>query len=138
MTTILMVEDDPKIVLAFGVRLKAMGYTVFTASDAVSAVPMLRKCQPDLVLLDISLPGGDGFMVAERLRILQHSRSTPVIFITASKRPDLRERAQRLGAAAFLEKPFDAHQLAQAIEAALSPGDVALSGAGPSAAVSAG
>jgi len=136
MTTILMVEDDAKIVLAFGVRLKAMGYTVFTASDAVSAIAQVRKCKPDLVLLDISLPGGDGFLVTERMRILQQSRSTPIIFITASKRPDLRERAMRLGAAGFLEKPFDAQQLAHAIETVLSPRDTTLGAVTPAAAVS--
>jgi CheY-like chemotaxis protein len=123
MKTVLMVEDDPKIALAFGVRLKAMGYTVVTAADAVSAVSQARKCKPDVVLLDISLPGGDGFLVAQRLSLLVESSATPIIFITASQRPDLRERAMRLGAVAFLRKPFQATELADAIESALAPTD---------------
>jgi CheY-like chemotaxis protein len=123
MKTVVLVEDDAKIALAFGVRLKSMGYLVHVARDAVSAVAQVRKNQPDVVLLDISLPGGDGFMVAERLQRLDGSAATPIIFITASKKPGLRERAMALGAVAFLEKPFDATQLADAIEMALSPGD---------------
>jgi CheY-like chemotaxis protein len=121
MKTVLLVEDNAKLALAFGVRLKSMGYEVHLAADAVTAVAEALKKKPDVVLLDISLPGGDGFLVAERLSKLVSAGATPIIFITASKRPDLRERAQRLGAAAFLEKPFEATTLADAIESALMP-----------------
>jgi DNA-binding response OmpR family regulator len=123
MKTVVLVEDDKNIALAFGVRLKAMGYAVHVARDAATAVAVVRKVSPDVVLLDISLPGGDGFMVADRLQRLDGTSATPIIFITASKRTDLRERALKMGAVGFLEKPFDATQLADAIESALSPGD---------------
>ncbi len=123
MKTVLMVEDDPKIALAFGVRLKSMGYTVHTASDAIGAVTQARKVKPDVVVLDISLPGGDGFIVAERLNRMVETGATPIIIITASQRPDLRERAMRAGAVAFLQKPFQATTLADAIESALAPSD---------------
>ncbi|MGA2778259.1 MAG: response regulator [Steroidobacteraceae bacterium] len=123
MKTVLMVEDDPKIAMAFGIRLKSMGYSVITASDAVTAVSQVRKSKPDVVVLDISLPGGDGFLVAERIARLVESAATPIIFITASQRPDLRERAMNLGAVAFLRKPFQATELADAIESALAPTD---------------
>jgi DNA-binding response OmpR family regulator len=121
MKTVLLVEDDAKLGLAYGVRLKAIGYTVHVAKDAISAVAYARKTNPDVILLDISLPGGDGFLVAERLSNMVGTAATPIIFITASKRTDLRERAMKLGAAAFLEKPFDATTLADAIESALAP-----------------
>jgi FixJ family two-component response regulator len=62
-------------------------------------------------------------LVAERLQKLIGSAATPIIFITASDNPALRERAQKLGAVGFLRKPFDATSLANAIETALSPGD---------------
>lgn len=116
MKTVLLVEDDKKLALAMGVRLKAMGYEVAAAADAISAVAQARKSNPDVVLVDINLPGGDGFLVAERLQSLMQTAITPIIFITASKQPGLKERAKELGAAAFLEKPFDATQLADAIE----------------------
>jgi CheY-like chemotaxis protein len=122
MKTVLLVEDNAKLALAFGVRLKSMGYTVHIAADAITAVAEARKRLPDVVLLDISLPGGDGFLVAERLSKMVSAGATPIIFITASKRPDLRERAMKLGATAFLEKPFEATALADAIESALMPG----------------
>lgn len=119
MKTVLLIEDDKKITLAIGVRLKAMGYEVASAADAVSAVAQARKCKPDVVLLDINLPGGDGFVVAERLQTILQTAATPIIFITASKQSGLKERARALGAVAFLEKPFDATQLADAIEMSL-------------------
>jgi len=123
MKTVLLVDDDSTILLGTGVRLKSMGYTVYTAKDAVSAVSAVLKNQPDVVVLDISLPAGDGFLVADRLQNLSGSAATPIIFITSTDKPALRERAKRLGAVAFLTKPFDATSLADAIESALSPGD---------------
>jgi CheY-like chemotaxis protein len=123
MKTVLLVDDDSTILLGIGVRLKSMGYTVYTAKDAVSAVSAVLKNQPDVVVLDISLPAGDGFLVADRLQNLSGSAATPIIFITSTDKPALRERAKRLGAVAFLTKPFDATSLADAIESALSPGD---------------
>lgn len=119
MKTVLLIEDDQKITLALGVRLKSMGYEVASAADAVTAVAQARKSKPDVILIDINLPGGDGFMVAKRLQTLIQTSVTPLIFITASKQPGLREKAKELGAVAFLEKPFDATQLADAIEMSL-------------------
>jgi|HubBroStandDraft_1064217.scaffolds.fasta_scaffold93054_1 two-component system chemotaxis response regulator CheY len=123
MKTVLLVDDDNTILLGTGVRLKSMGYTVYTAKDAVSAISAVRKNPPDVVVLDISLPAGDGFVVAERLQNLVGSAATPIIFMTASDNLTLRERAKKLGAVGFLKKPFDATSLADAIESALSPGD---------------
>jgi CheY-like chemotaxis protein len=123
MKSVLLVDDDNTILLGIGVRLKAMGYTIYTAKDAVSAVSAARKNEPDVVVLDISLPAGDGFLVAGRLQNLVGSGATPIIFMTSYDSPMAREQAKTLGAAAFLTKPFDATSLADAIESALSPGD---------------
>jgi len=123
MKTVLLVDDDNTILLGVGVRLKSIGYTVYTAKDAVSAVSAVVKHRPDVVVLDISLPAGDGFLVSDRLQTLVGSAATPIIFMTASQNPTLRERAMKLGAAAFLMKPFAATTLADAVESALSPGD---------------
>jgi len=123
MKSVLLVDDDNSMVLAIGVRLKGMGYTVYTAKDAVGAVSAVRQNNPDVVVLDISLPAGDGFVVAERLQRMVGTAATPIIFITASENPELRERAAKAGAVSFIRKPFDATQLANAIETALSPGD---------------
>jgi DNA-binding response OmpR family regulator len=123
MKTVLLIDDDNVFLLSIGVRMKAMGYTICTAKDAASAVSVVRKTSPDVIVLDVSLPGGDGFLVAGRLQSLISSAATPIIFITASENPGLRERAMKLGAAAFMTKPFDATTLADAVETALSPAD---------------
>jgi len=123
MKTVLLVDDDNIFLLTIGVRLKSMGYIVHTAKDAVNAISAVRRTNPDVIVLDVSLPAGDGFLVADRLKNLIVSATTPIIFATASEKPGLRERAMKLGAVAFLEKPFDATTLADAVEAALSPAD---------------
>lgn len=119
MSTILVVEDDSKISLAMSLRLKSVGYHVVTAQDVPSALMVARREEPDLALLDISIPGGDGFVVAERLRDKVLAKHVPIVFITASKQKGLREKAKQLGAAAFLEKPFKASQLLEAIDDAM-------------------
>ena len=124
MKTVLLVDDDNVFLLTIGVRLKSMGYTVYAAKDAVNAISAVRKNNPDVIVLDVSLPAGDGFMVAERLQNLISTAATPIIFVTASEKPGLRERAMKVGSVVeFLNKPFDATTLADAIESALSPGD---------------
>lgn len=121
MKDVLLVEDHPGIALALGVRLKSMGYGVTTAPDAVTAVSHARRRRPDVLVLDIGLPGGDGYLVSERIARLRDNPGVPVIFITASREPGLKDRALQRGAVAFLQKPFDAGMLADAIEVALTP-----------------
>ena len=124
MKSVLLVDDDSVFLLTIGVRLKSMGYTVYAAKDAVNAISAVRKSNPDVIVLDVSIPAGDGFMVAERLQNLISTAATPIIFVTASENPGLRERAMKVGSVVeFLNKPFDATTLADAIESALSPGD---------------
>lgn len=119
MKTILLAEDDKKIAQAIGIRLKASGFAVITAHDVPSALMQARKHDPDLVLLDVGLPGGSGFHVADCLRNQVCKREVPLIFITASKKDGLRQEARKLGASAFLEKPFKSSQLLAAIDSAL-------------------
>lgn len=111
---VLIVEDDEKIALALAVRLKAAGYETSTATDAISGVTSALNFRPDLVLLDISMPAGNGFAVAERMRSVS-ARRTPIIFLTASKQPEFRERALELGAAGYFEKPYEAGALLTAV-----------------------
>lgn len=119
MKTILVVEDNPKIAKAIGKRLKHHGYAVKIAYDAPSAIMLARKHDPDVAVLDISIPGGNGLDVAENLKVNICDRKLPVIFVTANKDPAVKSRAEMLHAAAFLEKPFSAQQLIDAIDQAL-------------------
>lgn len=118
MNTILIVEDDQRISMALGIRLKAHGYRVISSPDAVNAMNQAIRQAPDVVVLDINLPGGNGLMVAERLMANPATTDIPVIFITASKQLKLRERAAELSAVAFLEKPFSSADLLDAIDVA--------------------
>ena len=118
MKSILLVEDDRRITLALGLRLRAHGFEVVAATDAVHAMNVATQAVPDVIVLDINLPGGNGLMVAERLLGNPETTDVPVIFITASKQPRLRTRAAELSAVAFLEKPFTAAELLDAIDAA--------------------
>jgi DNA-binding response OmpR family regulator len=119
MKTILLAEDDKKIALAMTARLRNSGFTVVTAHDAPSALMLARKHSPDLALVDIGLPGGSGFHIAECLRDRVCNYRVPVVFITASKKEGLREEAMKVGANALLEKPFKASELLATIDAAL-------------------
>jgi DNA-binding response OmpR family regulator len=125
MKKILIVEDDQNIAKALAIRLKSQAYGVMVAPDALSGVETALKTEPDLILLDISMPAGDGFMVAERIQNLMPTE-TPMIFLTASRKPGLREKAEELGAAAFFQKPFNAEDLLGAIQLALSGSPVAV------------
>jgi DNA-binding response OmpR family regulator len=120
---ILVVEDDKKIALALAIRLRTAGYDVHVAPDAVLAMSMALKLRPDLLVLDILMPGGNGLQVAESLQNLEAMIGVPYIFITASKVPGLRERARRLGAVGFFEKPYDAGELLATIRETLEPPD---------------
>lgn len=119
MKKILVVEDDRRIVTALKIRLQAEGYEVAAAYDGALAMSRAVEFQPDLVLLDISMPGGNGFMVAERLQSSVVTAGVPMIFLTASKKPGLLEQAVQLGAAQFIEKPYHAEDLLAAIADAL-------------------
>jgi DNA-binding response OmpR family regulator len=120
MKKILVIEDDQKIALALQVRLKANGYAVWAAYDAVEGASLGRTVKPDLILLDISMPGGNGFQLAETFHHLLETTGTPIIFITASKSPDLVQKVWDLGAVGLFEKPFDIEKLLYGIELELN------------------
>jgi DNA-binding response OmpR family regulator len=116
---VLIIEDDEKIAMALALRLKDAGYGTTTAYDAMTGLKAAINNPPALVLLDISMPAGDGFSVAERIQSLIPT-PTPIIFLTASKKADFREKAKKLGAAGYFEKPYEAEELFGAIREALA------------------
>ncbi len=120
MKKILIVEDDPKIVLALQIRLKANRYAVWAASDAIEGASLGRTVKPDLILLDISMPGGDGFQLAETFHRMVETREAPIILITASKNPELLPKVWASRAVGFFEKPFDTEKLLHSIEREMS------------------
>jgi DNA-binding response OmpR family regulator len=118
MKKILIIEDDGKIAAALAIRLKSAGYEPIIAPDGFEGLRRAVADRPDLILMDIWMPVGIGFSVAQRLPSLG-LKDIPLIFITASRLPGLRRAAEQLGAVAFFEKPYDPEQLLAAIAHAL-------------------
>jgi DNA-binding response OmpR family regulator len=114
---ILIVDDDTDTQRGLGVLLKADGYDVSSASDAITGVIAAKRTDPDLVILDLGLPGGDGFTVLEQLRAHRPSAPVPVVVLTARDPLFDRARALAAGAVAFLQKPAGHQELLAAIRA---------------------
>ena len=116
---ILLVDDDKDVLRALSMRLKANGYGVVFAGDGIAAVSVARNEVPDVIILDIGLPGGDGFTVMERLGSILPVAQVPVIILTARDISGNEARARAAGALAFLLKPVDNDVLLETIQEAL-------------------
>ncbi len=104
---ILVVDDERDIVKALMIRLQSKGYDVIAAFDGAQGLFMANKEIPDLVILDIRMPAGDGFSVVEKLRQSDRTHRIPVIFLTGSPETNAEERAMGLGARFYIKKPYD-------------------------------
>src|SRR6202790_5715100 len=118
-TKILVVDDNPTIRKGLNVRLRANGYEVLFARDTISATAALVTDMPDLVILVLGLPCGDGFVVMERLQKNDRLANIPVIVLTGRELAGNRDRALQAGAAAFFQKPVEDGKLLFAIRKAL-------------------
>ncbi len=116
---ILVVDDDPELVKALRLRLRANDYDITTASDGYSAIATAQKDRPDLIILDLGLPVGDGFVVLERLQSSNPLSAIPVIVLTARDPQANEDRALKAGAAAFFQKPVDNDELLNVIRVSL-------------------
>ena len=112
MYTVFMVEDDPNIRMLTGMHLQLAGYSVRELEDAAAARAALEKEKPALVLLDIMMPGEDGFSLGEYLI----REEIPVIFLTAKTAVTDRVRGLRLGAQDYILKPFEPAELLARVE----------------------
>jgi CheY-like chemotaxis protein len=116
---ILIVDDERDIVKALTIRLRGAGYEVVTAFDGAQGIFMAHKEKPDLVLLDIRMPAGNGFSVAEKLKQSVDTLAIPLIFLTGSPEKNSEEKAMALGARFYVKKPYDPEELLDAIKRAL-------------------
>jgi DNA-binding response OmpR family regulator len=124
---ILIVEDDVDVRRGYHILLKANHYETFLAADGAAAISEARKQQPDLVILDLGLPAGDGFTVLERFRANTYLSVIPVIVVSARDAQGNKERALKAGAKAYLQKPWDDRELLALIDQLLSQPELPVS-----------
>lgn len=116
---ILICDDDPDLIKPVAARLKASGYEVLVASDGVQSVALAHREKPDLILLDIRMPAGDGYMVYENLQFSVATQLIPVIFFSALPPQEVKEKAEKFGAAGYLTKPCDLNLMLSTIKKVL-------------------
>jgi CheY-like chemotaxis protein len=113
---VLVIEDEPDLRLVVRLSLRERGFTVLEAAGGADGLDLARTEQPDLVLLDVMMPGMDGQATFEALRADPATGTIPVVFLTAKAMPAELDRLRSLGAAAVLVKPFDPLALAGELE----------------------
>jgi len=116
---ILVVEDDNLQLTALASRLQSAGFEIVAARDGLTAISAARKEQPDLILLDLGLPAGDGFVVLERLGMLINTGTIPIIVVSSRTPLGNRDAALKAGAIAYIHKPVDMSVLLKTINEAL-------------------
>lgn len=118
-TKIMIVDDDPDLRQALRLRLRANDYDTVNAGDGYTAIATAYKERPDLIILDLGLPAGDGFVVLDRLQKDDKLSAIPVIVLTARDPQSSEQRALQAGATAFFQKPADNAELLEVIRATL-------------------
>ncbi len=108
---ILIVDDDEELVRILSINFMAEGYQVCAAFDGVSAVMRAHKEHPDLIVLDVRMPAGDGLNVVEKLRSSTKTFNIPVLFLSALPYDELKEKAAQAGVVHYLTKPFELDML---------------------------
>jgi CheY-like chemotaxis protein len=116
---VLVVEDEPENRLLLEVVLTSEGYDVDEVEDGPAALQAVRERRPDIILLDVMMPGMNGYAVLERLKASPETREIPVILLTALAQAGNVERAVEMGAAGYVTKPFEPADLLQAMETAM-------------------
>ena len=109
--TVLVVDDQPATLDALAEALGALGFSVLEARDGSTAITMAAEREPDVILLDVVMPGLDGFEVCRRLKAREETRLLPVVFLTGHGSREARLRGLAVGATDFLSKPFDLVEL---------------------------
>jgi two-component system KDP operon response regulator KdpE len=108
---ILIIEDDSDLRLGYHIRLKANNYDTFFAADGLASMTEARKHEPDLIILDLGLPAGDGFIVMERLKLNVNLAAIPIIVVSARDQRENKDLALKAGARAYLQKPVKDDEL---------------------------
>jgi len=104
---VLIADDDAEVQRVLSTAMWGLGFEPLSAADAMQTVMHARNSRPDVILLDMNMPGGTGMMALKRLKMLNATRRIPVIVISGSAEENLAEKVRELGAHAFFPKPVD-------------------------------
>ncbi|MEQ9259873.1 MAG: response regulator [Roseovarius sp.] len=118
---VVLIEDERNIIEAISFILSRDGWEVKTHSNGHDAMETLRARQPDLVILDVMLPGKSGFDILQEIRGDAALGATPVLMLTARGQERDREMAERAGASMFMTKPFSNTEVLEAVRALVDP-----------------
>lgn len=123
METILYIEDNDQNYYLVHYILAAKGYQCIRAADGMEGIRIATNTPVDLILLDIQLPGMDGYETARRLRKIQAISKLPIVAVTSYAMPGDREKALSAGCTGYIEKPFNPTTFISQIEAYLPPAE---------------
>ena len=112
---VLVIEDEPNIIEAISFILSRYGWSVATHSTGHDAVGVVQNAMPDLVILDVMLPGKTGYDILRELRSEDATQGLPVLMLTAKGQVKDREMAERAGASRFMTKPFSNAEVLDAV-----------------------
>lgn len=118
---ILIADDNPELLAAMKTRFEQANTQVFTATDGYNALAQAAQHQPDVMILDINMPAGDGFSVMERFANMPETRRAKTIFITGDRSERLDKLAFDMGALEVFHKPVPFKMLVSTVREALSP-----------------
>jgi CheY-like chemotaxis protein len=120
MGRVLVVDDEPDVLLLCRLNLQQRGHELLEASEGGRALELARERHPDVIVLDLMMPGVTGYDVLEALRGDEATSDIPVLVLTAKSLRADRERSRGLGAAAFLTKPFLPSELCEMVDSLLA------------------
>lgn len=117
---LLLVDDEPDLLKALCVRLRASGMTCETANNGQEALEKIKKQKPDLILLDLLMPIMDGYEFCRKVKANPQMASIPIMIVTAVPERAMSVSPEELGAAVIVHKPFDSHELLVIVQKVLS------------------
>lgn len=121
MKRILVIEDEEEIVKVLVYKLKQSGFEVDVTFDSIMAVKAAHDHKPDLILLDMMLPGGGGIIALKNIRMATQLKFIPVIVLTGMKNEEKKSEIEKMGIAGYFEKPYDFPTLLSAINELFNP-----------------
>ncbi|MBU3259443.1 MULTISPECIES: response regulator [Roseovarius] len=118
---VLLIEDEPNIIEAVSFILSRDGWNVKTHSNGHDALEAVRNRQPDLIILDVMLPGKSGFDILQEIRADSELTKTPVLMLTARGQEKDRDMAEKAGASRYMTKPFSNAEVLEVVRSMVEP-----------------